>query len=88
MKVICSNIPELVNVFNHNTKLFDCSIGQINRKLRRLEKRSRYNAWFSFIFGVVIGLCFMEQNQKMAVLDDKIHELKAEIEELKGMEGD
>lgn len=84
----CNSMAEIADVFNHNTEILTHAIKRINGKIARLEKRNRSHVWLGIIFGTVIELCFIEQNQKIVALDEQISMLNEEIKELRDKEGD
>lgn len=86
--VSCGNIYEAVDVINHNTRTFARMVQRANKRIARLEKKNRSFVWVGIIFGVVVELCFLEQNQKIAALNDEVSTLNAEIKELTDKEGD
>ena len=86
--ISCSNIYEVVDVVNHNTRSLVRIVQRTNGRIGKLEKRSRSHVWLGIIFGAVVELCFMEQNQKIAVLDERISALNEDIKELRYKEGD
>lgn len=84
----CSNIYEVADVVNHNTRSLVRMMQRVNGRIGRLEKRSSSHVWLGIIFGAVVELCFIEQNQKIAALDERINALNEEIKELRDKEGD
>lgn len=88
MRITCNSVTDIVEVFNHNTEVFTHGIKKINQKITRLNKKSRSHVWLGIIFGTVIELCFIEQNQKIAALGEQISALNAEIKELRDKEGE
>lgn len=86
--VHCYNLYEVADVVNHNTRSLVRMVQRTNGRIGRLEKRSRSHVWLGIIFGAVIELCFIEQNQKIAALEERIGSLDEEIKELRDKEGD
>lgn len=87
MRRTCNSMAEVVDVFNHNTEIFDHAIRRINGKIARLEKKNHSRVCLGIIFGTVIELCVI-QNRKIVALDERIDELNTEIKELKYAEGE
>ncbi len=86
--VPCGNIYEVVDVVNHNTRTFVRMVQRANEKITRLEKKSRSFVWTGIIFGAIIEICILEQNRKIAAMNEEVSTLNAEIKELRDEEGD
>lgn len=86
--VTCCNMYEVADVANHNARTFVRMLQRANEKITRLEKKNRSLVWTGIIFGAVMELCIMEQSHKIAVLNEEVSALNAEIKELRDKEGD
>ena len=79
--VPCRDMPDLIKVVADNV---DAEI----RIFKKLNRRISRTMVVGLIFGIAVELQFIEQNQKIAALDERISALNTEIEELRDKEGD
>lgn len=70
----CSNVFELVDGINHNTKVFV-------RGFKLMNKKTNCLVTAGILYMIAMGYCAVEQNRK-------INELTREIREFKEKEGD
>lgn len=74
-------ISDLIKVVADNVDVETRCFKKLNRKIGRTMV-------IGLIFGIAVELRFIEQNQKIAALDERISALNTEIEELRDKEGD
>lgn len=77
----CRDISDLIKVVADNVDVEMRCFKKLNRKIGRTMV-------VGLIFGIAVELRFIEQNQKIAALDERISALNTEIEELRDKEGD
>ncbi len=79
--VPCGDMHDLMKVVADNVEADIRCFKKLDRKIGRVMGAG-------FIFGIVVELCFLTQNQKINELEEKLSNMNEEIKELRDKEGD
>lgn len=84
----CNTMAEVVEALNYNTEVLVGAIDDINIKIKKLKNKDFSVVTMSIIVGLMMGMCFIAQNQTINKLNEKISELNIKIKELENKKGD